>query len=72
MFNSVRKDKKRRTLVKKFEIQRIQNKVLFEDRLLKKELISFFDKKFYHFEKKSKVEKANNFDFLSFWQKKNI
>ena len=29
MFNSIRKDKNRRNLVKKFEIQRLQNKALF-------------------------------------------
>lgn len=28
MFNSIKKDKKRRNLAKKFEIQRLQNKVL--------------------------------------------
>ena len=30
MFNSIRKDKKRRDLVKRFEIQRLQNKALFQ------------------------------------------
>lgn len=39
MFNSVRKDKNRRTLVKKFEIKRLQNKVFLQDLSLKKNSI---------------------------------
>lgn len=73
MFNTIRKDKNRRTLVKKFEIQRLQNKVLLQDRLLNKNLIAFFDKMDISRNDKNLLpEKANNSNLYSFWRKKTL
>ena len=74
MFNSVRKDKNRRILVKKFEIKRLQNKVFLQDRLLAETLTNFFSKKEKSTATKKKDLRHNEalLDFNSFWYKKTL
>ena len=57
MFNSIKKDKKRRNLAKKFEIQRLQNKILSQ-------IISSNDQ-LYQFKK----ENTLNHNIKVAWQK---
>ena len=74
MFNSIRKDKNRRILVKKFEVKRLQNKVFLHDRLLTESLAHFLSKKEKSTARTTKDLRDNKtlLDFDSFWSKKTL
>lgn len=70
MLNTIRKDKNRRILVKRFEIQRLQNKVLLQDSFLTKDLTVYFDKQFSSPGKILKGESESVINHYSLWRKK--